>query len=69
MLPSPCGLGQHFHLLGHSFSLNEPTSRAVTSGGEIMKKAGVTSPIIISFYSGAERCKKIKKTVDIDNSR
>ena len=42
------------------FSLNGPTSRAITNialSSEIKKQGRVTSPIIISFYSGAERCK------------
>ena len=30
MLPSACGLGQHFQDLGHSFSLYGPPSRQIT---------------------------------------
>jgi len=30
MLPSACGLGQHFQDLGHSFSLYGPPSRPIT---------------------------------------
>ena len=30
MLPSACGLGQHFQDLGHSFSLDGPPSRPIT---------------------------------------
>ena len=30
MLPSACGLGQHFQDLGHSFSLSGPPSQPVT---------------------------------------
>ena len=59
MLPEAAGRGQHFQDLGRSFfSLNEPTSRAITNialGSEIRKQGRVTSPIIISFYSGEER--------------
>ena len=29
MLPSACGLGQHFQALGHSFSPYEPPSRTL----------------------------------------
>ena len=70
MLPETAGLRQHFQDPGHSFSLNGPTSQPITniaSGREIDKQRSVTSPIVISFYSGAQRCQK--QNVDIDNSR
>ena len=64
MLPEAAVRGQHFQDLGRIFfSLNGPTSRAITNialGSEIRKQGRVTSPIIISFYSGEER-KKIKR--------
>ena len=52
MLPEPAGRKQHLEDLGHSFSLNGAL------GSEIKKPFRVTYAIIISFYSGAERCKK-----------
>ena len=39
----------------------------IASGSEIKKQGRVTPAITISFYSGAERCKKIKR--EHDNSR
>ena len=50
MLPEAAERGQHFQDLGHSFSLNGPTRRAITiTGSEIKKQGRMTSPIIISF--------------------
>ena len=37
MLPSACGLGQHFQDLGHSFSLYGPPSRQITYKFEHVK--------------------------------
>ena len=67
MLPEAAGQGLFSRLRSQFFSLNGPTSRAITNialGSEIKKHGRVTSPIIISFYSGAERC-KIKTWISI----
>ena len=61
MLPEAAGRRQHLQDLGHSFSLKGLTSRPIKDialGSEIKKPFRVTYAIIISFYSGAERCKK-----------
>jgi len=52
MLPKAAGRGQHFQDLGHSFSLNGPTSRPITNiatGSEIKKQGRVTPPLSYPF--------------------
>ena len=66
MLPSACGLGQHFQDLGHSFSLYGPPSRQITYIYAIDVCALFTYANDTQLFKSAEDIDQVEHAINAD---